>query len=215
MMPSITIRTLRGSEIKSLDLVGATYTLNSTAQITPLNLIRAGSSFFNRIGRRIEMRSLHLKGYIDSTRTTTDADYIRIMVVYDEQANGAIPAIADIIQDTDQAGTNSTTQLSGANLNNRDRFRILADFRIVLPSQTLTGGAITNPGFVDPVSTTFDIERYIKLKGLVTQYRADSSPAVIGDVATGALYLVTYGGSAAGAEGFQFIGNTRLRYSDI
>jgi hypothetical protein len=203
-----------GDEVKALDIPVGTYTLNSTALVTPLNLIRAGSSFFNRIGRRVEMKNLHLKLQIASLRTVAVNDYVRVMVVYDRQTNGALPAITDILQDTDQAGANTTNSYSSLNLNNRDRFIMLCDWRICLPSQTLTAGQVTTPGFVDPVETLIDLERFIKLKGLITQYRADSAPAVIGDVASGGLYLVTYGNSAPGNEGFQAGGSLRLRYHD-
>ena len=201
-------------EIKALDMPYATYTLNATAVITPLNLIRAGSSFFNRIGRRIEMKSLHFKGLISPLRTVAAGDYVRVMIVYDSQTNGAPPNISDILQDTDQAGANSTNSYSSINLNNRDRFKVLCDYRIVLPSATVTAGVISNPGFIDPTAVSFDLERFIKLKGLPTYYKADSSPAVIGDIATGGLYLVTYGSIGAGSEGFQLVASTRLRYND-
>lgn len=201
-------------EIKSLDLAGTTYTLNSTASITPLNLIRAGTSFFNRIGRKVEMKSLHFKAFIQPIRTVAASDYVRVMIVYDSQTNGALPAISDIIQDTDQSGTNNTTALSSTNLNNRDRFRVLCDYRIVMPSQTVTAGQISTPGWIDPVSTFNDLERFIPMKGLHTVYKADSAPAVIGDIATGGLYLVTYAGQASGSEGFNLYANLRLRYRD-
>jgi len=201
-------------EVKSLDIGIANYAVNTTAVITSLNLIRAGSSFFNRIGRKIEMKSIHLKGYLNPVRTNAAADYARVMLVYDAQTNGTAPAIADILQDTDQAGTNATGVFSSANLNNRDRFKILCDYRIVLPSLTVTAGVVTNPGFIDPVTAAFDLERFVKLKGLVTQFKADSSPAVIGDIATGGLFLVTFGGTPSGSEGFQFTGSFRIRYTD-
>lgn len=132
----------------------------------------------------------------------------------DVTTNGTNPNLSDILQDTDQTGANSTNIRSSANLNNRDRFRILADYRIVLPSQTITAGVVTNPGWVDPVSTFIDLERFIKLKGLITQFKADSSPAVIGDIATGGLFLITAGAIASGSEGFSLNAAIRLRYKD-
>lgn len=202
-------------EKKALDLPRATYDLNQTAVITPLNLIRVGSTFCNRIGRKISMKSLRLNGYINTLRTASVDDYVRIMVVYDRQTNGALPAIADILQDTDQATTNVTNSHSGANVNNVDRFQILKDYHIYLPTLTVTAGQITTPGFTDPVSTTMRIDCYLKLNGLLTQYKADSSPAVIGDISSGGLYLVTFGGNAAAEEGYNCLLKTRLRYTDI
>lgn len=202
-------------EKKALDLAATTYALNQTAVITPLNLIRVGSTFCNRIGRKISMKSLRMNGNLNFIRTVADEDYVRIMIVYDRQTNGALPAIADILQDTDQATTNVTNAYSGANVNNVDRFQILKDYHIVLPSGTFTAGVVTNPGFTDPVSATFRVDCYLKLNGLLTQYKSDSAPAVIGDISSGALYLVTFGSAVAGSEGFQLACKTRLRYTDI
>lgn len=203
------------SELKSLDVPFGASAINTTGAITCINMIRAGSSFFNRVGRKIEMQSVRLKASIVPLRTSAAPDYARILIVYDRQSNGALPALADILQTTDQAGTNTTTSFSGVNLNNRDRFVILRDHHIVLPSLSVAAGVVTNPGFVDQVSRAFNFDDYVKLKGLVTQYKADSAPAVIGDIATGSLLLVTVGSIAAAAEGFQADVETRLRYRDL
>lgn len=202
----------RGTETKSLDLYDTNYALNQTAVITPLNLMRAGSSFNNRIGRRIEMKSVRITGRLEAVRTCPVEDYIRIMIVYDRQTNGGIPALADIVQDVLEDATTVSSVYSGSALNNRDRFVILRDKRIPVPSLTWTAGVITNPGFDN--STEFGIDMFVKLKGLLTQYRADSAPGVIGDIATGSLLLVTFGGQIAGSEGWRASLTSRLRFND-
>lgn len=204
----------RGFEVKSLDLTVST-TIDTTGSVQALNLIRSGASFFNRIGRRIEMKSLMVKLQISPLRTMGTNDYVRIVVVYDRQTNGAAPAVADIIQDTDQAGANSTNIFTDINLNNRDRFLIFMDKRISLPSLTLTAGVITNPGLIDPVSPTFIFTKYIKIKGEVAQYKADSAPAVVADISTGGLFMLVLGNQASGNEGYSLLGKTRLRFNDI
>lgn len=202
-------------EVKALDVPVTTYAINQTAVITSINLVRIGSTFCNRIGRRIEMASLRLTGFINALRTTNDEDYARIMLIYDRQTNGAVPAIADILQTTDQAAANTTTAQSGLNLNNRDRFVVLRDMRILLPAVTVASGVITAPGIVDPIKPQNNIDMFVKLKGLVTQFKADSAPAVIGDIASGGLFLVTYGSAfAAGSEGFNLTAEMRLRFTD-
>jgi len=200
-----------GNEVSALDLPVASYALTDVGAVTPLNLIRAGSSFFNRRGRRIEMKSIRISGILDAIATAVDG-YARIMVVYDSQTNGALPTIADVLQSTDQAGTNTTTAFSGANLNTRDRFVILRDIRIQTPSQTFTAGVITNPGIQEQTKMQVNFDEYIRLNGLVTQFRADSAPAVIGDIATGGLFLITYGSLTTAA--FQATLETRLRFHD-
>lgn len=208
-----TLRAL-GGEIKALDLPVNTFTLNSTGQVTSLNLIRVGSTFCNRIGRRIEMKNIRMSGIIQSLRTVAAEDYARILLVYDRQTNGAVPSLSDILQTTDQATANTTTSFSGMNLNNRDRFKILRDMRFYLPPITDTAGVITNAGPPDPMSKTYMVEAFVKLGGLLTQYKADSAPAVIGDIATGGLFLVTAGFQASGAEGYNTNLEFRLRFND-
>lgn len=203
------------TELKALDFPASNQLLNATAVITPLNLIRAGSSFFNRVGRKIEMQSLRIVLEVEPLRSITADDYVRFMIVYDRQTNGALPAIADIIQTTDQAGANTTTPLSGINLNNRDRFVILRDHRLQLPSLQVAAGVVSNLGPQDQATRNFIFDDYIKLKGLVTQYKQDSAPAVIGDIATGSLLFVTFGEQAAGSEGYRSLFEARLRYKDL
>lgn len=205
-----------GKEKKSVDLPYATYTLHSTEQVTPINVIRTGSTFCNRIGRKIEMRSVRINGILDVIRASSDGEYLRIIIVYDRQPNGALPAIADIIQDTDQATANTTNALSHANVNNVDRFQLLRDFQITPPiiSAFTSGGNFTVQQNIDPLCPVFKFDAYVKLKGLTTQYKADSSPAVIGDIASGALYLVTYGTAASGSNAFALNATVRLRFED-
>lgn len=201
-------------EVNAVDLPAASYALNTTGSIVALNLVRSGSTYVNRTGRRIEMKNVRISGLLGALRTANASDYVRIAVVYDRQTNGALPSLSDVFQTTDQAAANTQTGFSGANLNNRDRFVILMDQRICVPSQTVTAGQISTPGWQDQQQSQIYVERFIKLGGLLTQFKADSSPAVIGDIATGGLYLITFGGIVAGSEGWSATLETRLRFTD-
>lgn len=203
----------RNSEVKAVDLPLANYALNQTGSVTTLNLVSTGSSFFNRIGRRIELKSIRISGSVQLLATANaSADYGRIMIIYDRQTNGAIPTLADILQDTTQAGVNNTDAFSNLNLNNRDRFTILRDLRLYLPGMSAAAGFSTYQTQSDPVEPTFNIDLFVKLRGLVTQYKADSSPSVIGDIATGGLFLLTFGSKVTGQYVAQL--TTRLRFND-
>lgn len=208
-----------GGEVKAIDSgLTSTSGLNGTGAVICLNLVRAGSSFFNRIGRRIELKNITFSAIIAPLRTSTAAtsEYVRILIVYDRQTNGANPAIADILQSTDQSGANTTSSFSGINLNNRDRFRIFADERITLPNITVVGAITTSPSVdIDPMKTTFNIKRFIKLGRELTQYKADSAPAVVGDIATGGLFLVFLGSTGAGAESYAVNWESRVRFNDV
>lgn len=178
------------------------------SNVVPVNLCLSGAGVDQRIGRKITMTSFHLKGVIQQTGTAVVInDYARLAVVYDRQTNGAVPLASDIFQDINV--TTSSTPGSGVNIGNSQRFVVLADIRMSLPAVTATG----IDGSTDPGMTTFNIDRFIKLRH-PTVYKADSSPSVIGDVSTGGLFLVPMGSIVSGSQGWQFVGTWRLRYTD-
>lgn len=198
------------TEKKAVDLANASYGLDSTGSVTAINLIRTGSGYNNRIGRKINMTSVECRGAIIAAGVTPQLQKYRIMVIYDKQANGALPAITDILQAIDQAGNTTTTANSPRNLDKRDRFVCVMDY------EGTAAGFDGVAGTVVPTSSdVFNVHKYTRLPNLVTQYQADSSPAVIGDIATGSLLLVTFGQIAAGANSHNFNGTIRLRYKDM
>lgn len=219
-IPSV-LRSNHG-EVKSADVVSTNYLLNSTGTVAALNLVQAGSSYFNRIGRKIEMKSLQMKGQLNGIGANSQglAAGGRILIVYDRQANGALPVYADVIKSQTQvSGTTQSLNYDMVNLDNRDRFLILRDIEFTMPSVTRVASADTFSGYPTSAHTDSTCEegqfnQFIKLKGLVTHFKADSSPAVIGDVATGTLLILSFGSFASGSEGWNANLTFRLRYKD-
>jgi len=206
------------AEVKTVDTIvgnagGIAFPLNTTNNnLQYCNLIAVGSGFNNRVGRRIEMQSLHLTGFIKQTaNTTTTNDYVRIAVVYDRQPNGASTVFNNVFLDYDAISGTSTTSLSGLNPDERERYAILADIRLELPASNHTNGTT---GSTDGAMPSFEINRFIKLRNLLTHYSADSSPPVIGDISTGALFVITQGTFSSGNDGWQAVLKWRLRYKD-
>jgi len=192
--------------------------MNSTGTIQCLNFIQVGSSMFNRIGRRVEMKSIRftMEWNVINAARVCDMDYGRIIIVYDRQTNGAYPAITDVIQDTDQTGANTTTSLSGINMNNRDRFVVIMDKRIYLPQVTIAAPGVLTAAFaIDSTRFIGIVDEFRKLFNLTTHYKADSNPAGIGDISTGALYVISLGTNAAGADAWSVAWNARLKYVDV
>nr|WAE43121.1 MAG: capsid protein [Cressdnaviricota sp.] len=210
-------------EVKSVDLLAAGYAINTTGTVAALNLMAAGSSYFNRIGRKLEMKSLQINGFLApiTANNQTVSGQGRILIVYDRQPNGALPVWADVIKSQTQASaTTSSTINDFINLDNRDRFQILRDVKFTTPSVTRNVGTDTFTGYptnsttLDCKENTGEFDMFIKLKGLVTHYKADSAPGVIGDIATGALLILTWGTFGSGSEGWQPLLAFRLRYKD-
>ena len=82
--------------------------------ITVLNDVAQGTTAITRLGRKILMKSVLVQGTL-----TNSSGQGRILIVYDRQANGAAPAATDVLT--------SNTIMAIQNLDNRDRFIILAD----------------------------------------------------------------------------------------
>lgn len=200
------------------DAINGALALNGTGSIIGLNFIQVGSSMFNRIGRKIEMRSVKLNAFMTIisaiTRATTGPDYMRVSIVYDRQTNGSFPTQSDIYQDTEQSGANTDSATSGINMNNRERFVTIMDIRFSAPQATATAGVLTNV-YPNSYCVGSHVNEFRKLRGLTTHYGADSNPAVVGDIRSGGLFIVSRGSNAAGAELFQMNWNLRMKYTDL
>lgn len=219
-------------DMKAIDVGSTTTTggaggvpldLNNVASVVPLNLVAAGSSYFNRIGRKIAMESISFEGQISFINNVGTAlpDVGRIAIVYDRQPNGALPIFTDIFADQQAFGSPTSSTVAGLNLNNRDRFTLLLDKKFLLPAVTTTvnfgaaAGSMQPSSFSDKLVNNGYVREFRKLPALLTQFKADSATPVIGDIASGSLILVTIGTIASGSEGY-YINDwrCRLRYHD-
>ena len=105
-----------GIERKNIDDSSAKWASTSAGwSINCLNDVAQGTTAITRIGRKILMKSVLVQGLL-ATNTGNSA---RVLIVYDRQPNGALPAATDVLT--------SNTIMAAQNLDNRDRFLILAD----------------------------------------------------------------------------------------
>lgn len=203
-------RVMANAELKVQDLAVATYQVNTSGSITLLAIPVTGADFNARIGRKIKLRSLYIKGRIqlevDATlaAVSVTGQQARCMIVYDLQPNGAAPSITDILNTADPA--------SHLNLNNRDRFRILVDkeytFDPYSSVQTATQAQLCFG------RTIYNMKLYKKLN-LDMVFNAVNG-GTVADIASGALYMVWIGSATASTNGdVNAIVSTRVRYSDV
>lgn len=209
--PPAALRT-RAAEKKTVDVNTTTVSIHSTGTWTILNALQEGAGFYNRIGRKVQMRSLQLNGYFTRTgQASGQSEYLRVMILYDRQPNGAFPSVADILRDVNQAGTTSSTSLAGLNMDNAERFMILMDNRVNIPNASNTASENLDDPIVDQ-NNEINTKRYIQLRGLEAHYK--SSNGDITDLSTGSLFLFTFGNVASGSNSYQFTFKSRLRYVD-
>lgn len=206
-------------ELKSVDTSGFSLVPSTTMQAQLLNATIPGSTGWNRLGRKIALKSIALNIDLcnDGTGVTPGLfDHLRLVLVYDKQPNGAAPGWTDMFLTVNAAGGTSSTSVSHPNLNNKDRFKIVRDYQYKLGQGA--GGAPTQANYPDHEYTgnksPCQITDYISLKGLETTYNAGVA-GTIADITTGSLYLFTFGISTAANATMSFKGETRLRYYDI
>lgn len=114
-----------GPELKFFDtaLSDASVAADGVVQGS-LNLIPQGVTESTRVGRKCVIKNLNFRltlyrVLVDSVATALPHEQVRIMLVLDKQANGANPAITDILETDDMNSFN--------NLANKSRFRVLYD----------------------------------------------------------------------------------------
>ncbi|AUM61686.1 capsid [uncultured virus] len=194
--PSVRSRIL-SLEKKFVDVAPAAYAADTTGTVTALNLTAIGTDFNNRIGRKILMKYVYVTGIIKPVDTSTVPAYCRVLIVYDNQPNATLAAMTDLL-----VTANSIDQL---NLNNRDRFKVIADKRYAIGGVSDTA---TQSFSMSPTVVPVKIFRRLNME---TVY--GGTTAAIGSVNTGALLMFTIGDVAANTGG-SFALSTRVRFTD-
>ncbi len=168
---------------------------STTGSIVLLNGIAAGTANFNRIGKRLSMRSLWIQLVVERGLTSTaNTDYVRLMIVLDKQANQAAPIVTEILQlDTPVAPV--VDMWAPLNLNNTNRFSVLWETRVALYNNFIQGRIV---------------RKYLRLSQTVV---FDNSGALVADISTNTLWLVAIGSAlSGGGQQPQLNGKIRLRF---
>lgn len=165
-------------------------TLAATGSVLLLNGVAQGTTANTRLGRRITMHSLLVKGTVQLAPTTTGASPLRLIVVYDSQANAAAPVATDVLL--------ADVISAPMNLSNSRRFKILFDEVV---------GCIGTGG---PQAAW--IERYVKLNHVV-EFNTGSA-GTIADIQTGSIYMLGYNNGNFGTAFPTASIQTRIRFTD-
>lgn len=181
----------RAGELKYIDVsLGATsFPLAGTGVLTLLNGCIQGSDATNRIGRKVNLKSIQTR--ISNTVATTgisNGPNFRVIIFYDKQANATAPAVTDVLL-TDAFASNM-------NLNNRDRFVILMD-----------------KTSAESCNYNWNMHDYRKVN-CETIFNSGNA-GTIGDIQTGSLYMLTYlaSGCLTTTE-YVTVGRVRTRFMD-
>lgn len=199
-------------ELKVADLDVNSYNINTTGSVTLLAVPTLGTDMTNRIGRKIQLKSVYVRGFmvIDGNLSappgaqTTSSQQWRFILFEDRQPNGAAPALTAVLKEAHPA--------SQLNLDNRDRFRILKDKTWVVDPFLYSSTATST--LSGQANVTHQLKCYKKLN-IESVFNGTNGGTIL-DISSGALYMLWVGNAASvvdGADG-TFRGTTRVRFLD-
>jgi len=186
------------TEKKTVDVDPTALVITTTPTFNLLNGIATGTDFTDRIGRKVALKSLYMRWNLTAEDQTVTDNLARILIVYDNQTNGAAPIIGDILK--------SSNPLSQLNLNNRDRFKILYDKTIQMAFAANTATQAVSFG-----QNAYCGKKFKSLRN--TEMIFGGTAATVASIQTGSIYLVTIGSAVSPASsslGF----STRIRFVD-
>jgi len=195
-------------EKKVADLDNATYQANTTGSITLLACPILGSDMTNRIGRKINLKSVYIRGFVASEASINNSSLVvpsqqaRFILFIDDQPNGAAPAVTDLLKQA-----NVTSQL---NLNNRDRFKILKDKTFVFDPYVYNSAATTSVISANNMVKNFKCYKRLNVE---TVFNAMNG-GTVADITSGALYMLWIGSVVASGGDVNASLTTRVRYLD-
>lgn len=200
-------------EIKSFDVATATYGCDSnTPSITSICVPVQGTGFTNRIGTRIKVINVQVRGYVASNlaRTQTGAadgnipsHQVRATIVLDYQPNGAAPGITDIFTNTGPVG--------GLNLNNRDRFKILKEKTFSIDPYIVSTTVATEE-YATAVNQTKSVKMFKKCD--IPVYFNAGNAGTVSDLSSNNILLVLQSNLPTALGSTQFVLFTRCRFLD-
>lgn len=156
-------------EWKCIDTIQLVTPMLAAGNLTLLNASTLGDNLNNRDGRQIFIQSIQVKFRAEFNAAAATASPLRFILFQDKQANGAAPAVGELL-DIATAGAIDALRL----LTTRKRFKILADRRYYVSQNSGLGG------IVDDI--------YLK-KPITVQYNAGNS-GTITDITTNSLYML-------------------------
>ncbi len=186
-----------------VDQAAADWSAGKIANGGSVCLIGQGVTESTRVGRKCVIKNINWRGTLKKSAaagaSVSDQTVTRVMFYLDKQANGATAAVTDILVAADAQAFN--------NLNNKGRFLILMDKRMVLIPQASAGdGAANDTGAVFVPFTFF------KSCNIPLEFSGTAAPSVIGEVRSNNLGILLISEEAGGDVALN--SKLRLRFAD-
>lgn len=195
----------RARELKFKD-VGLALLAQPTGAVQSVELckIAQGAGDQQRIGRRVLCKQVEVTGriFMNGADLVGGAALFHLYLVLDTQANGALPAVGDVL-------TGSALAEALPFLDNVQRFKIIKEWHIPLASQAIESG-----GSGAGLYNFSDVVKYIHWKKNVNiPLDYSGADGVIAQVRSNNLLLIC-GSTGITADSCDFGGTWRMRYYD-
>lgn len=177
-----------------VDLTLAAYAFDTTGTVTLIATVAQGASVSQRIGKKIQWKSIQIRGSLQAGTTATTND-CALILVYDKRPTGALPTIADVLVSANPGAFNNDA--------NSGRFQIIRRYDFVL-----LGNRTTPATGLEVI----DASDFIKFSRPCV-YKAAATGA-IADIEQGAIYAITIGNNTAGATAAEGSLAYRVRFTD-
>lgn len=154
-----------------------------------------------RLGERVVLKSIHVKGNVQLGETAVIAQsygVLRLLIVLDTQANGAFPAIGDILQ-----SPTAYDVVSFYALENSQRFRVLWDRTFDLDARNGNG---TNSG---GRMMSFKFNKRVN----IPIHFSNSASGVVNNIKSNNIVFASVGQSYSGSNMF-IDSQCRIRFAD-
>lgn len=191
------------AEKKFVDTGFNTAVADNAPAVLPLNIINEGTSVSQRVGRKVAIKSVQVRGKIVLTGTNDTGVGCRLMLVWDKQVNGVIATAPDILSDAQ-----GDDPYAFMNLDNRERFVVLMDKQYTFAPMDYATVTPNSPG---PIS--YNVKKY-KSMAPDTYTIFDGTGAGIADISTGALLMVMVSDAANASNVVLPYLRFRIRYTD-
>lgn len=169
-------------ELKFVDTGALNTAITATWQVVHLNGVAQGSDYNQRIGRHMYTKSIlaNILCYNGNLVVNSQPQGIgiRVLLIWDYQPNsaGAVPTGLEIFS--------SNTCLSAMNLNNRDRFKVIKDWKTQIGAFTIGAGPPTVLTAGAPQNRYLTTYKKCNLETIFS-----GTTAALSSQSTGALYL--------------------------
>lgn len=181
-------RTPRSSstETKWVDLNGDVAfdnTAASNGQMLTLNRVAQGVAGYQRIGRKITMKSLQLTYCIQNAVLPAVYDRLRVILVKDKSPEGVLPNFSTIFSSVSREGVITSDVESFVNPEQRERFQVLY-------SKLHTVGSVTSDGIIlrENMSGVDLNGKFYKRLNMTADYRGVGSGTA--DIQANAIYII-------------------------